>query len=323
VAQRGHSQAEHQAESPDITVIGVGLDRYTQLTGEARAMLRDARCIFYSSVNGELPRGFRRPGRKLVRLEDGRYRPRTYRPTMYREMARDVVREATAGPDVAVLQPGSALVLDSITEFVRDLARKEGLTVQVIPGISCIETVLAQVGFTILEGLQVVVAQKLLLRRQKLDPRTAALVLQPGYYDTLWWAGAARSHPDRYSRLEQYLLRFYKPSSRMALVLGPMGDRYPGHVFWLRFRDLPSLYRLISPLHTLFIPPQERPSVDTGFSRSISSYRESLSHFEPDSRGQPRIEGGDYWFLPNPDELPSRLVKQSEILARRWRERGA
>jgi precorrin-2 methylase len=315
------SDAEGADSRPDIVIVGAGLQGYAQLTREALATLRSARQVFFSGYNGDLrfEAAALCPQATVSDLEEGEYVAGTYRPSMYERLARRVIEAARAGPGVVVLQPGSAMVVDTVTQVILSEAATLGLDVQVVPGVSSLETVLVATGYDAAGGLQVLLAQDLVLRRRRLDPTLTAIVMQPGYYDTLWWAGAARSRPDRFVDLATALGRAYPPETPMALVLSPLAPEDPvATTFWFRMRDLADLHRLISPFHTLFIPQRETVPEDSAFRERIDSWAATLERFECDEDGRPRQEPPSYWFSPSASDVPERLVRQSRELALQW-----
>src|SRR5688500_16622476 len=124
--------------SDDITIIGAGLMGARHLGQAAADVLRTARLVFCSAYNAGMADHVRAlNAQATIRpSEENEYRLGMYRPDMYRRMASAVIEAARAGPGVAVLCPGSAVVVDLITQFVLEGARDAGLRVRIMPGIS-------------------------------------------------------------------------------------------------------------------------------------------------------------------------------------------
>ena len=311
---------EHVA---DITIIGAGLRQYAQLTLEAIAALRKARSIYHSGFNGDLSALSNRWNltATIVNLDAPEYAVGSYRPDMYARMAAAVIEEAVREPGIAVLQPGSAVVVDSVTEGILQGAAARGLSAAIIPGVSCIESVLAEVAYDAGAGVQVVQAQKLILHRQVLNPALAAVIIQPGYYDTRWWAGIGLSTAERFIALRDHLLTVYDAATEMALVLSPIQPGQAGSVFWFVLGDLPALHRLMSPFHTLFIPPTAHPDLDTAFLERIDSWDAAVAAFERDADGQPIMEPFGRAWDPHAVHLPDQIVVRAQAIAARWARR--
>jgi hypothetical protein len=176
-----------------------------------------------------------------------------------------------------------------------------------------VEAILCAMEYDLAEGLQVILAQRLVLHRRALDPGMAAIILQPGYYDTLWYAGAARSRPDRLDALASVMMEIWSGDTPMALVLAPfLGEEKP-QVLWFRLRNLTSLSAAVSPSHSIFVPPAIRSETDRSFERRISSWEELTTHLETE------LTGITEWFA-SPDLDPS-MQNDAGELERRWKER--
>lgn len=314
-----------------ITIIGAGLQGARQLGHAAEDVLRSARVVFCSTANTGIAAHVRALNATAeIRIsEQGEYRIGMYRPDMYRRMAAAVMEAAAGGPGVVMLAPGSAVVVDAVTQAVLEAARIEGLPVRILPGVSSIETVLDQVGYDVSAGLMVVLAQNLMLHRLELDPSIASIVLQPAYFDTLFFAGAPRSTPGRFDALEQQLARTLSRDAPMALVITPTDDQGRPSVFWFRLRALGRLHRLLSPRHTLFVPPELPATRDDDFAARIASWDALLARVEVGERGTIAQMGrheiaGHHLDGPSDDasEVPADLRRESVELAERWLQRS-
>jgi siroheme synthase len=307
----------------DITIIGAGLLGARHLGQAAVDVLRTARLVFGSAYNTGMADHVRalNPQATIRPSEENEYLLGMYRPDMYRRMANAVVEAARAGPGVVLLCPGSAVVVDLVTQFVLEGAREAGLRVRILPGISSVESVLAEVGYDVSGGLQVVIAQKLVLYRLELNPSIASIVLQPAYFDTLFFAGAPRSESGRYDALEQQLARTLSPDAPMALVITPTDQDESASVFWFRLGSFGQLHRALSPRDTLFVPPERPASADPAFASRIASWQECLSRIEVDGQGaiaqQKRREVHE-----GLRGLSPALQAEAAALAERWRLRS-
>lgn len=305
-----------------ITIVGVGLLGVQHMSGEAEDAVRAARVVFCSTYNAGMVEHVRvlHPGADVRSSEDDEYRVGMHRPDMYLRMARVVLDAAREGPGVVMLAPGSAVVVDLVTQRVLEGAREAGLGVRILPGISSIESVLAELEYDVSSGVQVVLAQKLVLHRIELDPAIAALVLQPAYFDTLHFAGAPCSREGRFDALAEQLARTRSQDAPMALVITPTHAGAAASVFWFRLGSMGRLHRALSPRHTLFAPPERAPEADPAFAARIASWDALLARVE-------RADGGALRQQKRRDvaagalDVPDELREESERLAARWRAR--
>jgi precorrin-6B methylase 1 len=307
---------------PDITIVGAGLLAARQLGAAADDVLRAARVVFCSTSNTGIADYVRllNPFAAVHVSEQNEYRVGMFRPDMYRRIAQAVLDAARVGPGVVMLAPGSAVVVDAVTQHILDKA--DGLSVQIMPGISSIESVLAEVGYDVAGGLTVVLAQNLVLRRLQVNPAIASIVLQPAYYDTLFCAGAPRSAAGRFAALEEQLARTFSSDAAMALVIAPTEVNGSASVFWFRLGALGCLHGVLSPRHTLFIPPELPPTEDAVFAARIASWDACVRLVDVDERGALRQMGRrDVDGRSLAGEVPPDLQHESDTLAERWRLR--
>ena len=305
-----------------ICIVGCGLKPWAHLTGEAQERIQAATCVYHSRYNETIVEHVRalNPGAELVEQEDEEYMLGMFRPEMYERMAERVVASALAGASVIVLQPGSAMVVDSVTQFILRRAVHHGLSVEILPGVSSVEGVLAAMDYDLSEGLQVILAQRLVLHRRALDPSMAAVIIQPGYYDTLWYVGAARSAAGRFAALREALLRTWPAKAPAALVLLPFQHSDRPDVLWFELGEIESLHGRISALHTLFIPPTRAAAFDETFHRRIASYEAVLAQVSRDEQGRILETSCAEWF--DSTAASDAVRERSRALADRWRSRA-
>jgi precorrin-6B methylase 1 len=324
--------ADH--EPAMITLAGAGLRGAWHLSREAEAAVRRARAVFYSTTNAGIAEHVRTlNGTATLRsTEQNEYRIGDYRPDMYRRMAALVLDAAAEGPGIVVLCPGSAMVVDLVSQLVLEGAQRLGLSVVVLPGISSVETVLAAVGYDVAEGVQVVLAQNLVLRRLELSPAIASIVMQPAYFDTRFFLGGPRSLEGRFDALQAQLGRSLSPRAPMAFVVTPTELGSEATLFWFRLANFGQLHRVLSPQHTLFVPPEQPASIDEGFRARIESWDACLAHVERSSGTAHGVRAtGTATMIPQQKrrdaaartaELPAELRDEASLLAERWRMRA-
>jgi precorrin-2 methylase len=320
---RPASDVAGNASRIDLHLIGCGLRSLDHLTREADGILRRARVIFHSIYNRDLLADLQRmnPDARLLCQEDGEYIVGQYRPDIYRRIADRVFEEALRGPGVAVLHPGSAVLVDAIGRHLVSRGVDAGIGVRIVPGISSVEFVLCEMAWDPADGLQVILAQNLVLGARRLDPTQAAIVIQPGYYDTRWFVGAPFSAPGRFDALARALGASHAPEAPMALVLAPVAASETAQVLWFRLGQLEQVSPVISPFHTLFIPPAQSPRTDAEFARRIDSWPDALQHLAPGTYGSPRQVDPRVWFEHGANLLAPELIADSHALANAWRQR--
>jgi hypothetical protein len=106
----------------------------------------------------------------------------------------------------------------------------------------------------------------------------------------------------------------------MALVIVPteLGDT--ASVFWFRLGNLGRLHHVISPRHTLFVPPEQIPVTDDAFATRVGAWDACLLEVELDERGAIR-QMDRREVLGRELDAPPELREESDALAERWRAR--
>ena len=305
--------AEQQERPYDLTLIGAGLNGFCQMTIESIEAISSARVLYYSRYNLEIEAFLEHefPAVRRLAQEDGEYAIGAYRPEMYDRIAERVVDEAGQGPGVVALNPGSATVVDSDTQGILTIAEQRGLQVRVLSGISCIEGVLSAVGYDVAGGLQVYLAQDLALRGHRLAPEIASIVIQPGYFDTRFFAGAPRSLERRFAPIYERLAECIPPHHPMALVILAVDDRTTNRVFWFRLEDFEAVAPTISPYHTLFVPPVRPGAIDQGLLARVESWAALLEHVEVGADGAPVQQQPMDWYADRHPALSEAMIEQS------------
>ncbi len=307
----------------DLTIIGGGLDFSSHLTVEACKVIRAARVVYYASCHPKVVRWLAEFAKNslLLDIDRGQYEIGQYRPDMYQDMARIVVDDARNGGGVVLIEPGSAIVTDLVTPYTLGLAAQFDLNVRILPGISSLEQMFVFLGLDPSVGMQVILAQELVIRQLRLNPQFNTIIIQPGYYDTLWCVGWPKSRKDRFNELSRVLMASYRKDQKMMLVRFPMYPEDRTHTFWFTLEDFELVHPIITPLHTLFIPSAEEVEKNEEFRQRMHSLELSVQFLETDPDGspiqnEPVISNKDLERLEN--QLPKYLLERGEQLHQEW-----
>lgn len=228
-------------EMPKITVVGLGpagLDlvppRAREALGAGRVYLRTAR----HPAAEELLAG----GDGNIKSFDDLYEQAADFEELYARIVSELLAAAAAA-DIVYAVPGHPLVAEETVRRLRDEAPGRGIQVEILPAVSCLDTIFLALGLDPVEGLQV--RDALTLRKVPLDTAQPALLLQV------------------YSRLvagdvKLSLLELYPPEHPVKLV---RAAGLPGRE---AVTELP-LYELdrreFDHLSSLYVPPLSRRAV--------------------------------------------------------------
>ncbi|HEY0605060.1 MAG TPA: nucleoside triphosphate pyrophosphohydrolase [Herpetosiphonaceae bacterium] len=138
-----------------LTILGLGPGSAQQLTAEAVAHLEQIeeltlRTRIHPTVD-HLPSHLR------LRSFDALYETAGDFGSIYRQIAEDVVARAAQDEAVTYAVPGHPLVAEATTRYIREQARRQGVEVRIIAGLSFIEPVCEALGLDPFEhGLQLI-----------------------------------------------------------------------------------------------------------------------------------------------------------------------
>lgn len=245
-----------EATAVDLYLVGAGVNFPAHLTIQTIDALTASKCIYTNlepSDYASLPKDLRSKCKSLWTL----YRENRHRQKNYDAVAKAVIVGATSARPVAWMTPGHPLIFDSVSQALLKAGRSRGWQVAVIPGISSIDTVLAEVGYDPAGGLLVHEATSFVRRKLKVQTEVATLFLQPSafgsdvpHYTDDW-------RPDL-EPFRDYLLKFYKPEHSCAFVRSPEDEDSRGRVHWLSLGGIQTVPSSALKGSTLFIPPVSR-----------------------------------------------------------------
>jgi uncharacterized protein YabN with tetrapyrrole methylase and pyrophosphatase domain len=265
----------------DITVVGLGITGVGQVTLEADRAIRRAREVLVLDAGLATHTFLAARCPRVTSLVDGTYQPGHLRLHAYHHMAARVIEAALDRAPVVMAVHGHPLVFCYPPFLVRDLARLLGLTVVVLPGVSALDALCADLWVDPgLRGVQMYEATDMLLRRRPLDPTVPAVLWQVGNVETRLHAERP-SRPERFTRLVDHLLQTYPPAHEVVVyygaphpLVGPTADR-------VRLQDLAARADLLHRGVTVYVPEiGQRPIVDVDLLTRIDdpSHLAAITH---------------------------------------------
>jgi hypothetical protein len=181
------------------------------------------------------------------------YQENRNRTENYQDVSQAVLHAADTEPPVAWLTPGHPLIFDSVSQNLLKSGRARGWNVQVEPAISCVDTILAEVGYDPANGLLIYEAYSLVMQRLPIIASSATLLLQPSafgsdltHYQSTWT-------PDL-SSLRDYLLHYFNPAHACAFVRSHSLQGAPPQICWKQLGELASASADDIAGSTLFVP---------------------------------------------------------------------
>lgn len=161
----------------DITIVGLGPGTFGLLTVETLDKLKSAQILLLRTAKHPTVIGLVERDISFATY-DYLYEEKESFQEVYAAIAADCIRRAREGQRIVYAVPGSPLVAEKTVLLIRDLAREEGIQVEILPGMSFLETLYARLHIDPIEGITVVDAADL---ESLLPEMTTALIVTQVY----------------------------------------------------------------------------------------------------------------------------------------------
>jgi hypothetical protein len=264
--------ADRELGVPDIWIAGLGVQTATQVTGEVEQAIRASREVLYADT-GVATRAFLSAlCPRVTALYDESYREEYSRTGAYEHMAELVVQAALDHPPVTFAIHGHPLVAALPPFLVMERAKARGLRVRVLPGVSSIDTIMADLRLDpVVHGIQMYEATDLLLRRRPLQPDVPALIWQIGPLETCLHTMRV-SRPERFDRFLAHLRLFYSARHEVVAIYCAPHAVMPPTILRFALEDMGSRAAEIHAGFSLYIPPvSARPILDDDLLQKLYS----------------------------------------------------
>jgi precorrin-6B methylase 1 len=201
-----------------IVIVGSGIKVPDHLTVETIRVLANAPEIWTNLPEREHAELARVIGKAPLSLWPF-FQPDRPRIANYEAITAHLVERARAVRQVAYLTQGHPLVLDRVaTELMRQGKNGGVPVIGVLPGISSIDTILADIRYEPARGLQVCDATNFVRRDMKIDGRAGLLLLQPGVFGSDMPRLTSDAPAPSLTALRDALCKVYPPGHPAILI---------------------------------------------------------------------------------------------------------
>jgi len=247
-----------------LWIAGLGLQTATQVTREVEDAIRASREVLYLDT-GVATRTFleeRCP--RVTSLYEESYSEDHSRVNAYEHMAARVIDAALDHAPVTFAIHGHPLVAVSAPFLVMKAAQALDLEVRVLPGISAIDTILADLRIDpVVHGIQMYEATDLLLRRRPLTPDVPAILWQVGPLETCLHSMRV-SVPARYDRFIAHVRQFYPARHEVAAIYCSPHPLMAPAIFRFAIEDMGQYADQLHAGFTLYVPPAASRPIQDG-----------------------------------------------------------
>lgn len=238
-----------------VWIAGLGLQTVTQLTREVEQAIRQSREVLYLDTGAATRQHLETLCPHVTSLFDESYREERPRVSAYEHMAIRVVEAALDHPPVTFAIHGHPLIAAHPPFLVMEMARALGLRVEVLPGISALDAIFADLHLDpVVHGIQMYEATDLLLRRRPLFNDVPAILWQIGPLETALHTQRV-SRPERFARFVAHLRQYYPQRHQVAAIYCSPHPILPPHILRFAIEDMGDHAETIHTGFTLYIPP--------------------------------------------------------------------
>jgi hypothetical protein len=246
-----------------LYIAGLGLQTVAQITREVETAIRQSREVLFLDT-GVATRPFLETlCPRLTPLYEQSYFEGRPRVSAYEHMAARVMDAALDHPPVTFAIHGHPLIAAHPPFLILELAHALELPVTVLPGISAIDAILADLRLDpVVHGVQMYEATDLLLRRRPLLPDVPAIIWQIGPIETCLHSMRV-SRPERFARFIAHLQQYYPPQHEVVAIYCSPHPILPPAIFRFALEDMGQYAGEIHSGFTLYVPPAaSRPIQD-------------------------------------------------------------
>ena len=256
----------------DIYIVGLGVLNVDHITCETEVVIRRSKEVLYVDTGVATRTYLESLCPQVTSLFETSYAEDGPRLSAYHHMAARVLDAAMDHPPVTFAMHGHPIVGAYAPFLIRDMAGLLGLEARVLPGISAMDCLFAELMVDpCVGGMQMYEATDLLLRRRPLHADVPALIWQIGCVETRLHTTRV-SKPQRFERLRSHLLRFYPPEHRVTAAYSTPHPLMPSTVHRFELQDICQYAHVFHAGFTLFIPAtHERPVEDHELRRQMDS----------------------------------------------------
>jgi uncharacterized protein YabN with tetrapyrrole methylase and pyrophosphatase domain len=250
---RGDINVRLPTPDHDLFLLGYGISFPEHLTLQTIEILHRCSKIFTNLSAGEIDLAPPEIREKMICVWSWYVEGRA-RVVNYDDIAREILNAATAEHPVGWLTMGHPTVFDSVSQMLIVGADELRLSLEIIPAVSSIDTVLAQLGFEPAHGLQLHDATALCAASVPLDRHRALLLMQPSSFGSERTSYASMTVPD-FAALQTYLLRTYPSGHPCCFVRSFSAQSGPDSIAWFPIGGLDQADFEAIAASCLFVPP--------------------------------------------------------------------
>jgi len=254
---------QHKA---DIYLTGLGTFELRQLTLETLDVLRNVNVVYHLTARHADLCAINPKTRDL----SNQYFRAGVREDIYAAMARHLVEAARLEGPIALALDGNPMFFSDISWMTAAIAKKEGLKVEALPSVSCIDVLPMQLGFEpAYLGMQIFEATQLVLYDLAINPYLSTLVLQIAYFLERVTIPMPEKQVGAFDRFVKHVLKFFPPNHPAIFVQSAYSTKIPTLAFSTQVSSIDGCRNQMASGMTLYLPRVGIPSIDSSLRKQL------------------------------------------------------
>jgi len=253
-------------DDADIYLTGLGTFELRQLTLETLDVLRNVNVVYHLSARHADLCAINPSTRNL---SDHYFRAGDRRD-IYEAMARYLVKAARVEGPIALALDGNPMFFSDISWMTAAMGEQEGLRVEALPAISCIDVLPMQLGFEPADvGMQIFEATQLVLYDLPINPYLSTLVLQIAYFLERVTIRLPEKPVGAFDRFVNHALKYFPPNHPAIFVQSAYSKQLPSFAFSTQVSSIDACRNQIASGMTLYLPRVGIPRIDSSLCEQL------------------------------------------------------
>jgi len=248
---------------PQLLLIGLGVMIPDHITLQAARAL--SRCTHLYSIVQEPTRSWL-PSDRVGKIEVVNvlpwYSEGSLRTENYDRVTDSILKTVSNSRTIGYVTYGNPMAYDRVAQNLVNYAKKSGLQIEIVPGISSIDTIFCDLQVDMAPGIQVYEASWLVACQILPSIHFPLVLLQVGTFGSLRTHYATRQDGNSLSELVEYLGKLYPLTHETSLVRSTGQEDRPGRVRNLALGHLCAATAEDLSGASLYIPALEGPSLN-------------------------------------------------------------
>lgn len=240
----------------DLYLVGLGMYELRHLSVESAELLRAANAVYHTSDKHDQLCAYN------AKVEDLRpmYLSAGRRTDADEEIAAYVIAEARRCGPIAVAIDGNPMFYSDLSWKIA--ARAQGLRVEALPGVSCLDVLPMQLGFEPGDlGMQIFDSTQMVLYQLALNPYLSTLILQIGYFGEISTLEPPHRDTGAYAPLVEHLLRFFPANHPAIFIKSARNSLAETAILTTEVCRIDEIRNAIRPGMTLYLPRLRVPEI--------------------------------------------------------------